>query len=113
MLTSGDVLDVDLGLPEGREAGFPHPVVLVTSQRILDHAPTIVHVVPLTSNLRRFESEVTIIADSMNGLTVDSAAQCQHVRGVSASRIRNVRGNLGPLDLAMVRATIGDILDIP
>ena len=36
MLTSGDVVDLDLGTPVGREAGFRHPAVVVTAQRILD-----------------------------------------------------------------------------
>ncbi len=113
MLTSGDVIDLDLGLPQGREAGFVHPVVVVTAQRILDHAPSVVHVVPLTSTIREFESEVTIPAESNNGLTVDSAAQCQHVRSVSSTRLRATRGNVGPARLAAVRETLADILDLP
>lgn len=36
MLTSGD--DVDLDLPASREAGFRHPVVVVTAQEILDES---------------------------------------------------------------------------
>lgn len=60
MPTSGDVVDLDLGVPEGREAGFLHPAVLVTSQRILDAHPAVVHVVPLTTTLRPFHSEIVI-----------------------------------------------------
>ena len=54
MPTSGDVVDLELGVPEGREAGFRHPAVLVTAQRILDESPSVVHVVPLTTTIRRF-----------------------------------------------------------
>jgi len=36
MPTSGDVVDLDLGTPEGREAGDLHPAVVPTAQRILD-----------------------------------------------------------------------------
>ena len=36
MPASGDVVDLELGTPEGREAGFSHKAVLVTAQRILD-----------------------------------------------------------------------------
>lgn len=35
MLTSGDVVDLDLELPTGYEAGFRHPAVVVTARRIL------------------------------------------------------------------------------
>ena len=79
MLTSGDVVDLDLGLPAGREAGFRHPAVVVTAQRVLDAEPAVVQVVPVTSALRGFESEVELEADTENGLERASAAQCQHL----------------------------------
>lgn len=113
MLTSGDVVDLELGLPAGREAGFRHPAVLVTAQRILDAEPAIVHVVPLTSTIRPFNSEIVIEPDESNGLDSPSSAQCQHLRSVSPSRIRAVRGNAGVAVLAQVRETIAVILDIP
>jgi mRNA interferase MazF len=113
MLTSGDVVDLDLGLPEGREAGFRHPVVVVTAQRILDAQPTVIQVVPLTATIRRFTSEIPIEPDDANGLQRVSAAQCQHVRAVSTGRVEQVRGNIGPTVLSQIRDTIGLILDIP
>jgi mRNA-degrading endonuclease toxin of MazEF toxin-antitoxin module len=36
MQISGDIVNLDLGRPEGREAGYLHPAVVVTAQRILD-----------------------------------------------------------------------------
>jgi mRNA interferase MazF len=113
MLTSGDVIDLDLGLPEGREAGFRHPAIVVTAQRTLDHGPAVVHVVPTTSTLRLFQTEVEIAPDAANGLARPSAAQCQHLRGVSTSRILSVRGNVGPVVLSQIRSTVGVLLDIP
>ncbi|MBO0887394.1 MAG: type II toxin-antitoxin system PemK/MazF family toxin [Acidimicrobiales bacterium] len=97
MRTSGDVVDLDLGAPEGREAGFQHRAVLVTAQRILDAHPSVVQVVPLTTTLRQFHSEVVIEPDDANGLDEVSAAQCQHVRAVSPGRIVGMRGNVGVL----------------
>lgn len=113
MLTSGDVVDVDLGQPEGREAGLRHPAVVVTAQRILSAEPSVVYVVPLTSTLRGFHSEVKIEPDDDNGLTIDSAAQCQHLRAVSTSRIVSPRGNVGTVTLAQIRETIAVLLDVP
>lgn len=113
MLTSGDVVDLDLGLPAGREAGFRHRAVVVTAQRVLDAAPSVVHVVPLTSSPREFGSELRIDSDSGTGLDHPSAAQCQHLRAVSTGRVERVRGNVGPVRLARVRELIGVILDIP
>lgn len=113
MPTSGDVVDLDLGAPEGREAGFRHPAVVVTAQRILDAGPSVIHVVPLTTTLRGFHSEILIEPDLSNGLVDSSAAQCQHLRAVSTSRIQATRGNVGVAALAQVRETIAVILDLP
>ncbi|HEX6424876.1 MAG TPA: type II toxin-antitoxin system PemK/MazF family toxin [Acidimicrobiales bacterium] len=113
MLTSGDVVDLDLSSPEGSEAGFRHPAVVVTAQRILDAGPSVVQVVPLTSTLRPFGSEVVVDPDGGNGLDRRSAAQCQHLRAVSPRRVRQVRGNVGGVVLAQVRETIAVIIDLP
>lgn len=113
MLTSGDIVDLDLGLPEGREAGFPRPVVIVTAQRILDKGPSVVHVVPLTSTIRTASSEVDVQADATTGLSRSSVAQCQHIRAVSPRRIAARRGNVGQVVLAQIRETIALIVDVP
>lgn len=113
MLTSGDVVDLDLGTPAGREAGFRHPAVVVTAQRVLDAVPSVVQVVPLTTAIRGFASEVEVEADSGNGLDEISAAQCQHIRSVAASRIESTRGNVGGAVLTQIREILGLILDIP
>ena len=112
MLTSGDVVDLDLGAPAGSEAGFRRPAV-VSAQRVLDAAPSVVHVVPLTSTVRGLASEVEIEADAANGLDVLSAAQCQHIRAVAARRIDGSRGSVGNAALAQIRDLLGLILDIP
>lgn len=112
MLSSGDVVELDLGVPLGREAGFAHPAVVVTAQRILDADPTVIQVVPLTATMRPFRSEVPIEPDRVNGLDTGSA-QCQHVRAVSTGRVRSVRGNVGPLVLSQLREALALILDLP
>lgn len=112
MQTSGDVVDLDLGLPQPSEAGFRHPAVLITAQRILEAGPSVVQVVPLTSTVRGFASEVFIDADDLNGLEQASVAQCQHLRAVAVTRIEDVRGNVGAVALAEIRDVVGLILDI-
>jgi len=112
MLNSGDVVDVDLGLPTGSEAGLTRPAVVVTAQRILAHEPTVVQVVPLTRTVRRYASEVEITADPANGLAARSAVQCQHIRAVAVSRVQSRVGNVGPVVLAQVRDTLAVLLDL-
>ncbi len=113
MQNSGDVVHLDLGRPEGREAGYLHPAVVVTAQRILDSAPTVIQVVPVTSTLRGFHTEIVVEPDPSNGLEQSSAAQCQHVRAVSPSRVVGTLGNVGPLALSQIRETIAVIVDLP
>ena len=112
MLTWGGVVELDLGPPAGREAGFRHPAVVVTAQRILDAGSNVVHVVPLTTTIRGFGSEVVVETNESNALERASAAQCQHVRGVSVGRVDRVRGNVGALVLTQIRDIISLILDI-
>lgn len=113
MLTSGDVVGLDLGVPDGREAGHRHPGIVVTAQRILDAEPSVVHVVPLTGTVRGFGSEVLVEPDRANGLGKASAAQCQHARSISVGRITEQVGNVGPTVLTQLRETIALILDLP
>jgi mRNA interferase MazF len=113
MPTSGDVVDLDLGVPEGREAGFRHPAVGVTAHRILDAQPSVIHVVPVTSTIRAFDSEITIEPDPAKGLALRSAARCQHLRAVSPGRITTSRGNVGPAVLIQIRRSIAVLLDLP
>lgn len=112
MLTSGDIVDVDLGRPTGREAGFGRPAVVVTAQRILDADPSVIQIVPLTTTIRPFRSEVTVQPDTGNGLSQPSAAQCQHLRAASTARVASVRGNVGAVTLAQVREAIALLLDL-
>jgi len=113
MPTSGDVVDLDLGMPEGREAGFRHPAVVVTAERILRANPSVIHVVPFATSIRGFDSEITIEPDATNGLARQSAAQCQHLRAVSPARIATTRGNVGPAVLIQIREAIAVVLDLP
>jgi len=75
MLNSGDVVQLDLGVPRDREAGLRRPVVVATAQRVLDASPSVIQVVPLTTTLRNFGSEVLLEPGAGNGLDRQSAAR--------------------------------------
>ncbi len=111
MLTSGDVVVVDLGVPEGSEAGMERPAVVVTADAALRQRPRVVQVVPLTRALRGYESEVVVAADRENGLASDSAAQCQHIRGIASTRIRDHLGEVRPVVLRQIRDTVRVLID--
>jgi len=113
MLNSGDVVELNLGIPSGREAGLRRSAVVATAQRLLDASPSVIQVVPLTATVRGFGSEVLVEPDGSNGLERTAAAQCQHIRAVSVGRIDRILGNVGSMVLTQIRETLGLILDIP
>jgi mRNA interferase MazF len=112
MRRCGDVQLADLGEPQGREAGFARPAVVVTAQAVLDQGPSVVQVVPLTSRIRGYRSEVAIEPDPGNGLEVVSAAQCQHIRAIAIERLTEPVGNVGPQVLNQMREILADLLDL-
>lgn len=112
MLTPGDVVDLELGVPAGSEAGLRRPAVVVTAGRVLRGGPNVVQVVPLTRTIRQSGAEVVIDPDDGNRLGEPSSAQCQHVRSVATTRIRERTGNVGPVVLGEVRETLALLLDL-
>ena len=112
MLTPGDVVELDLGMPSGSEAGLRRPAVVVTAARILRGGPNVVQVVPLTRTIRTSSTEVVIDPDEDNRLATRSSAQCQHVRSVATTRIQEHTGNVGPAVLNEVRETLALLLDL-
>ncbi len=112
MLTPGDVVELDLGTPAGSEAGLRRPAIIVTAGRVLKGEPNVVQVVPLTRTIRQSSTEVTIDPDEGNRLAAPSSAQCQHVRSVATTRIRERTGNVGPVVLGEVRETLALLMDL-
>jgi mRNA interferase MazF len=112
MLTPGDVVELDLGIPAGSEAGLRRPAMVVTAARVLRGGPNVVQVVPLTRSIRASSTEVVIDPDDGNQLAARSSAQCQHIRSVATSRIRGRTGNVGPVVLGEVRETLALLFDV-
>ena len=112
MLTPGDVVELDLGMPAGSEAGLRRPAIVVTAARILTGGPNVVQVVPLTRTIRSSSTEIMIDPDEANRLVAPSSAQCQHVRSVATTRIHERTGNVGPVVLNEVRETLALLLDL-
>lgn len=112
MLTQGDVVALDLGMPSGSEAGLRRPAIVVTAQRVLRGGPNVLQVVPLTRTIRQSSTEVIIEPDEDNRLDETSSAQCQHVRSVATSRIHERTGNVGPVVLGEIRETLALLLDL-
>lgn len=111
-LTAGAVVLVDLGIPAGHEAGFARPVIVVTAQEVLDAEPSVVQVVPITSNRKGFWTDVPV-EPGPSGLATHSHAQCQHLRSVSVARISEAIGAVDGVVLRQIREMLGLLLDTP
>lgn len=94
-MRSGDIVEVDFGVPLGSAAGFRRPAVLMTADALLRYRPTTVFVVPLTSTPRRFPSHVAVEPDEGNRLQVPSYALVEQLRAVSLQRCGEVSGHVG------------------
>ncbi len=112
MLAPGDVVELDLGMTAGSEAGLGRPAIVVTAARILRGGPNVVQVVPLTRTIGTSSTEVRIDPDERNRLVAPSSAQCQHVRSVATIRVQQRTGNVGPVVLNEVRETLALLLDL-
>lgn len=112
MLTPGDVVVLDLGMPAGSEAGLRRPAIVVTAGRVLRGEPNVVQVVPLIRTIRESSTEVIIDPDVGNQLMTLSSAQCQHVRSVATARIREHTGSVGPVVLGEIRETLALLMDL-
>ena len=86
--------------------------MVVTATGVLRGNPNVVQVIPLTRTIRPSGAEVYVEPDEENQLSAPSAAQCQHVRSVSAERVIATRGAAGPALLAEIREVLGLLLDL-
>lgn len=112
MLTPGDVVELDFGMPAGSGAGLCRPAVVVTAARILRGDPNVIQVVPLTRTIRTSHTEVRLDPDEHNQLAAPSAAQCQHLRSVATSRVTSRTGNVGAAALAEIREILALLIDL-
>lgn len=100
----GDLVDVDLSIPIGSEAGLRRPCVVVTGRRLLELKVGVATVVPCSTTQRGWAAEVMT-----DGFGV---AQCWLISTPSLLRFGETRGNVGPVALRQIREIVGDLLDI-
>ena len=105
------MVSVDFGDPVGSKPGFVRPAVIVTAQAVLGRGPRTVHVVPVTTNVRRSLPTEVLLDES--GLPRPSAAQCHLCTVIGTQRIVSDDGHsVGPAVLAQIRSVLADLLDI-
>ena len=103
MIERGEIYEVDLGVPEGHEAGWPHPGLIVSDPRM--HEFGLVIVCPVTSTRHGWPSHIEV-EPAASGLAHTSYIQTEQVRCLSASRLRRRSGAVDVLTLHQVERAL-------
>lgn len=113
MMRAGDVVRVDFGVPQGSEPGFVRPAIVITADNVLRYGPRTVHVIPITSNTTRDLPTELPLSDPTPDRA--SVAQVHLCTVISTARIVEPSAdaeNVGVVQLAALRALLGDLLDL-
>lgn len=118
-LRAGDVLRVELPTltPAGHEQMGTRPAVVVGVPADLGPVryPLLV-VVPLTTQQGEWSASNRTLYPTLpagaGGLTADSAALLDNVRGVDAARVRGFLGSLGAPEVALLQAGLRELLGL-
>jgi mRNA interferase MazF len=102
-MRSGDVYEVDFGSPLGSESGFVRPAVVVTDDDILESISATFQVVPFTSTVRNWPTDVS---------SEWGQAQVHLITTVSSLAAGDRLGAVGPAKLSALREILSDVLGI-
>lgn len=100
-MRSGEVYRIDFGSPLGSEAGFIRPAVVVTDDEILESISTTFQVVPFTSTVRNWPTDVS---------SEWGEAQVHLVTTVSSLAAGEYLGAVGHAKLRALREVLADVL---
>jgi mRNA-degrading endonuclease toxin of MazEF toxin-antitoxin module len=104
-MRAGDVHRCDFGVSARGEPGFIRPVVVITSDDVLNFRQFAVAVVPCTKKQRGWQSEVAVGEFGV--------AQAHLVTTVSVDRlVETTHENVGPVALGQIRELIADLLEL-
>ena len=111
MIWRGEIYDVDLGQPVGREPAFVRPAVVISSDLINNGPGELVVVVPVTSVTYGLRSHVELDAGS-SGLDHTSYARCDQLRVISSRRLSYRRGLVPPDELLVMDQALRFVLGL-
>lgn len=103
-MRSGEIAIIDFGVPIGSAPALVRPAVVVTAQPTLDEFVQTFHVVPITSTVRQWPSDVT---------TDRGNAQCHLLTTVDQAQVtERTNENVGPVTLAQIREILALLLGV-
>ena len=94
---------MDLGVPQGHEAGFERPALIISNDRLAEAG--LVTVLPITRTALGYPSHVEI-EPVESGLSATSYVQTEQVRTVSTDRLVDVVQSLPDVALLSVEQRV-------
>lgn len=111
LIWRGEVYDVDLGQPVGREPGFNRPAVVVSVDLLNNGPGGLVAVIPVTSSTYGLRSHVEL-EPGPSGLDRICYARCDQIRVISTARLRSRRGVIDADRLRSIDQALRFVLDL-
>lgn len=102
----GDIYLCDFGEPEGHEAGFRRPAVVISPEALNRHGIAIV--LPITRTRRGYPTHVEL--DGV--LPVVSYVQCELIKAIAVSRFGRQVGTADDAHLAQIRLILMRLLGL-
>jgi mRNA-degrading endonuclease toxin of MazEF toxin-antitoxin module len=103
-MRSGEIVIIDFGFPIGSTPALVRPAVVITAQATLDEFDRTFHVVPITTTLRNWPTDVA---------TPRGLAQCHLVTTVDQVQIIDrTSENVGPVTLAQIREVVAILIGL-
>ena len=111
MIWSGEIYEVDLGVPVGREAQEFRPGVIVSADLVNNGPGGLVGVVPVISTRYGLRSHIELEVGS-SGLDHESFARCDQIRMLSTRRLGSLRGHVPMEQMKEIDRALRFILDL-
>lgn len=111
LIWRGEIYNIDLGRPIGREPGFIRPAVVVSVDILNNGASGLVVVVPVTSAAYGLRSHIEV-EPGTSGLDHTSYARCDQLRVISTERLASRLGLIGLDELRSIDQALRFVLDL-
>lgn len=108
-MKQGEIWNADLNPVKGSEQSGFRPVVILSGNLLNEHLSVVI-VVPLTSQIKKYKGNPILIPSKLNGLKKESEMLIFHIRSVSNDRLLEKMGSIEPSQLEQALKTLTDIL---
>jgi mRNA interferase MazF len=108
-MKQGEIWNADLNPVKGSEQSGFRPVVILCGNLLNEHLSVVI-VVPLTSQIKKYKGNPILIPSKLNGLKKESEMLIFHIRSVSKDRLLEKMGSIEPSQLEQALKTLTDIL---